>query len=68
MKREFLKRYIPDDEDVFFEQAPMKDAIVDRQVETYRHEGFWQCMDTPREHHLLNSLWQEGKAPWTEAW
>ncbi len=68
LKREFLKRYIPEDEDVFFEQAPMKGAIVDRQVETYRHEGFWQCMDTPREHHLLNSLWQEGKAPWTEAW
>jgi hypothetical protein len=25
-------------------------------------------MDTPREHQLLNSLWQKGEAPWTEGW
>lgn len=30
----------------------------------YRHDGFWQCMDTPREHRLLNHLWHSGNAPW----
>jgi len=35
----------------------------DRQLLVYRHEGFWQCMDTLREKRLLESLWQNGK-PW----
>jgi glucose-1-phosphate cytidylyltransferase len=30
----------------------------------YRHEGFWQCMDTPRERIMLNELWRSGHAPW----
>ena len=30
----------------------------------YRHEGFWQCMDTMRDKNLLESLWQAGRAPW----
>ena len=30
----------------------------------YQHDGFWQCMDTPREYELLNTMWHEGKAPW----
>jgi glucose-1-phosphate cytidylyltransferase len=33
----------------------------------WRHEGFWQCMDTLRELRLLERLWQEGRAPW-KAW
>ncbi len=35
------------------------------QLAAYQHEGFWQCMDTPRDKRLLESLWQQGKAPWT---
>jgi len=34
------------------------------QLAAYRHEGFWQCMDTLRDLRLLESLWQQGKAPW----
>jgi len=44
------------------------DALVrlakDRQLMAYRHNRFWQCMDTLRDKRLLESLWQEGKAPW----
>jgi glucose-1-phosphate cytidylyltransferase len=36
----------------------------DRQLAAYRHEGFWQCMDTLRELRLLQNLWDEGRAPW----
>jgi glucose-1-phosphate cytidylyltransferase len=36
----------------------------DRQLAAYRHEGFWQCVDTLRELRLLRSLWDSGKAPW----
>jgi glucose-1-phosphate cytidylyltransferase len=34
------------------------------QLSAYRHERFWQCMDTLREKRLLQSLWQQGRAPW----
>lgn len=36
---------------------------IERQLLAYRHEGFWQCMDTLREKRLLENLWQNGK-PW----
>ena len=38
------------------------------EVAAFRHEGFWQCMDTPREHQLLNDLWRSGDAPWSRSW
>jgi len=34
------------------------------ELHAYRHTGFWQPMDTPREYGLLNDLWASGKAPW----
>ena len=37
---------------------------ADRQLAAYRHEYFWQCMDTMRDKRLLESLWQEDQAPW----
>lgn len=36
----------------------------ERQLAAYRHEGFWQCMDTMRDKRLLDSFWQGGAAPW----
>jgi glucose-1-phosphate cytidylyltransferase len=30
----------------------------------FRHDGFWQCMDTAREHEMLNAIWRAGEAPW----
>jgi glucose-1-phosphate cytidylyltransferase len=37
---------------------------ADHQLAAYRHDRFWQCMDTLRDKRLLERLWQEGKAPW----
>jgi len=37
---------------------------ADGQLAAYRHEGFWQCMDTLRDVRLLESLWRSGKPPW----
>ena len=34
------------------------------QLGAYHHDGFWQCMDTSREHRLLNDMWAQGRAPW----
>lgn len=49
---------------MFFEQKPMHSAAAQGEMTVYKHEGFWQCMDTPREHALLNDLWKSGAAPW----
>lgn len=55
--------YIEDD-DTIFERQPMERLAADQQMMAYRHDGFWQPMDTLREKQLLESLWQSGKAPW----
>jgi glucose-1-phosphate cytidylyltransferase len=55
--------YIEGD-DVMFEHAPLSRLAEDGQLMAYRHESFWQCMDTMREKQLLTSYWQSGHAPW----
>lgn len=48
------------------EADAMEQLAADRQLAVYRHSRFWQCMDTPREKHLLDCLWREQRAPWKE--
>jgi glucose-1-phosphate cytidylyltransferase len=48
-----------------WEQEPMSKLAADGELMAYRHRGFWQCMDTPGERDLLETLWMEGNAPWT---
>ena len=55
--------YLEDDRTVL-EQKPMRALAKDRELMSYYHEGFWQCMDTKREKDLLEELWDSGKAPW----
>lgn len=55
--------YIEGD-DTIFERKPLERLAQDGQLAAYRHEGFWQPMDTLREKQLLEDLWQSGKAPW----
>ena len=47
-----------------WENEPMVQLAKDEQLMAYRHESFWQCMDTLREKYLLEKLWQGGNAPW----
>ncbi len=49
---------------ILFEQEPLEQLARDGQLMAYRHEGFWQCMDTLRDVRLLESLWQSGQVPW----
>ena len=46
------------------ERQPLENAANAGELMAYRHDGFWQCMDTKRDHDLLESLWIKG-APWT---
>jgi glucose-1-phosphate cytidylyltransferase len=48
-----------------FERGPLVKLARDGQLMAYRHDSFWQCMDTLRDRKLLEELWRSGKAPWT---
>jgi len=52
------------DEDCVLEQAPLERLASEGQLMAYRHEGFWQPMDTFREYTMLNEMWDSGNAPW----
>jgi glucose-1-phosphate cytidylyltransferase len=45
------------------EREPLEQATEAGELMAYRHDGFWHCMDTKRDHALLESLWSKG-APW----
>lgn len=51
-------------DDVPLEKDPLERLASERQLMAFRHDGFWQPMDTLREKELLESLWQSGNAPW----
>jgi glucose-1-phosphate cytidylyltransferase len=55
--------YIKDDT-TSWERGPMAELAADGQLAAYRHNSFWQCMDTLREKRMLEDLWHSGKAPW----
>lgn len=51
-------------DDTIFEQNPLQALVEKGQLMAYRHNGFWQCMDTAREKEKLEKLWASGHAPW----
>jgi len=55
--------YIEEDS-TMFEQEPLRNLARDGQLMAYRHTSFWQCMDTLREKHILEQLWQSANPPW----
>jgi glucose-1-phosphate cytidylyltransferase len=56
--------YVTADEDCVFEQAPLQNLASEGEMMAFKHEGFWQPMDTLRDNQKLNKLWKEGAAPW----
>jgi glucose-1-phosphate cytidylyltransferase len=46
------------------EREPLERLAAEGQLRAFRHEGFWDCMDTYKDAVLLNDLWGEGRAPW----
>jgi glucose-1-phosphate cytidylyltransferase len=52
------------DEDSVLEHKPLEHLARDKQLAAFRHEGFWDCMDTYKDAVELNDLWASGKAPW----
>jgi len=56
--------YLEDRDDLVFEQEPIRQLVADQQMTMFKHNGFWQPMDTSRDYQLLNALYEEGNAPW----
>jgi glucose-1-phosphate cytidylyltransferase len=54
-------------EDSVLEREPLERLAADGELRAFRHEGFWDCMDTYKDAVLLNDLWAAGDAPWTKA-
>ena len=53
-----------DGDDTILERVPLERLAAEGQLMAYKHEGFWQCMDTQRDKQLLEELWARGQAPW----
>lgn len=55
--------YIKDDS-IVLEEEPLQNLSQEGELMAYRHEGFWQCMDTKREMEKLEEMWANNEAPW----
>ncbi len=60
-----LFEYLADDS--VLEREPLERLAADGQLRAFRHEGFWDCMDTYKDAVLLNDLWESGEPPWRVA-
>ena len=62
--RKVIDKYFRPGEDLVLESEVLSKMVKDKQLGVYMHDGFWQCVDTSREHGALNAMWKENKAPW----
>jgi len=53
-----------DGDQCVWEQEPLKALATQGQLNSFKHRGFWQPMDTLRDRQRLEDLWQQGRAPW----
>lgn len=56
--------YLTDDPNLIFERQPLETIAAEGQLTAFKHEGFWQCMDTLRDRVYLEHLIETGQAPW----
>lgn len=54
------------DDSTVWEDEPMRTLAERGELVGYKHDGFWQCMDTVRDVSALRELWASGRAPWKE--
>lgn len=59
-----VMNYIPEGDDVIFERGPLEKLVSAGQLHAYKHDGFWQPMDTLKDKTTLTEMWKSGTAPW----
>lgn len=57
-------KYLSAEESCILERKPLETLAHKGKLGIYKHNGFWQCMDTQRDKWRLETLWQSGSAPW----
>jgi glucose-1-phosphate cytidylyltransferase len=62
--RKFIDQ-LPDDPSVMLEEKPLWELSRSGQLMAYMHEGFWYCVDTPRDLQQMTRMWSAGNAPWS---
>ena len=62
-QKDFIK-YLSKDENCILEREPLINLAKDKQLNIFKHDGMWECMDTQRDRDHLESLWNTGKAFW----
>lgn len=58
--------YLSDEDDCILEREPFMRLAGDRQMMTFRHTGYWHCMDTPRDVQQLSQEWHSGRPGWLQ--
>lgn len=56
--------YLKNGDETVFEQEPLQEMAADGQLHTFRHDGFWKCMDTLKDKNDLNQMCADSMAPW----
>ncbi len=56
--------YLTGDPGCVLEQGPLRRLAAEGQMMAYRHQGFWSCMDTPRDRDGMRASWEDRAAPW----
>lgn len=56
--------YIKDGDSTVWEQKPMEQIAADGEMKAFKHDGFWRPMDTLKDKHDLNEMWQKPNIPW----
>jgi glucose-1-phosphate cytidylyltransferase len=59
-----IKKYFRPGNDLILEREVLSKMVKDKQLSLYKHPGFWQCVDTPREYGILNNMWDNNEAIW----
>lgn len=59
-----VESYIQHGDETIWEREPLELLAADRQLQAYKHDGFWHPVDTLRDKMHLEDLWRENKAPW----
>lgn len=62
--RRGVLEHLSADADCVLEQEPLRRLAALGQIELFRHDGFWSCMDTPKDHDRMQAIWRSGAAPW----
>jgi glucose-1-phosphate cytidylyltransferase len=55
---------LPSDPGLVLEREPLRELALGGELMAYQHEGFWFCVDTPRDYLQLSEMWSAGNAPW----